>query len=56
MRVVKLRWNQKVNENANYSIETEVIVEDDADARQAGKQALAFLDGFQNGMQEVDKP
>lgn len=50
MRVVKFTWNQKVNADANYSVQAELVVDDHADAEQIGRDCLAFVDGFQVGM------
>lgn len=49
MRVVKLTWNQKLDSTMNYAIQTEVIVDDDAEAERSGSDAYKFLEAFQAG-------
>lgn len=51
MRVVKLVWNEALSATSSYSIESEIMVEDD-DAEEAGRHAVAFVDDFRRGMAE----
>jgi hypothetical protein len=52
MRTVKLIWSTKPDAMTTVQLETEVVVDDEADARTAGEQAVHFLADFQQGVIE----
>jgi hypothetical protein len=50
LRTIKLRLDQRLSGDTSYTIETEVLVEDDTDAEIAGEDGWRFLQEFQAGM------
>ena len=49
MRIVKVMWNQRIDADANYSFSTEIVLDEDRDPVDAGRDALKFLQSFQDG-------
>lgn len=52
MRTVTLQLNVRANPEINWSVKTEVLVDNDQDAETAGAAASEFLMRFQQGMGE----
>ena len=50
MRTVTLQLNFRATTDVNWSIRTEIIVDDDDQAEVAGEEAARFLMNFQKGV------
>jgi hypothetical protein len=53
MRTVMLQMNMRTTADLNFSVRTEILVED-KDAETAGKEAIEFLQRFAAGMSEIE--
>lgn len=52
MRTVKLIWSTRPDAATSIQLETEVVVDEQADPHEAGAEAVQFLIAFQAGVVE----
>ena len=50
MRTVTLQFNFRATPDINWSVKTEVLVDETTDAEEAGRSAADFIFQFQSGM------